>query len=846
MIKIVDFMCENLDREIVTDKPKPRFRFSYSGDGELEYAHINVNGATFSAEHGKYTEYAGAALEPFTEYTARLDIKGVNGETDSREIKFRTGRMTVPWSGKWITDGSYVFKEKRVSPKPMLFRKAFACGKEVAHAELYATALGIYELTLNGKKVGDEYFAPGFTAYKTNLYYQVYDITEMLDSRNELFAEVAGGWAVGSFVFTRKNRITADRQALLLEVRVTYSDGTREVIATDGSWDVSESGRLSAADLYDGEIYDARVDHANIEYKKATVEKIKISPSITARTGLPVKRHERFEPIEIHEAGGATVYDFGQNFAGVVHFKVNGKAGQKITIRHAEILNADGTLNTVFLRSAKAAVEYTCRDGEQEYSPRFTYMGFRYASVEGVSRDDIEICAYAVYSDLDAVGTFECSNDLINKLNQNIIWGAKSNLVEIPTDCPQRDERMGWTGDIAMFAPTACYNFDMSRFLDKWLCDMRAEQLKTGGIRNTVPIQGYGFPATMPAMAMDFWGDAVILVPYAEYMARGDTELLRTMYPAMKKYVKACKFWAGLFGLGNRRYIWHTPAILHFGDWVSPDAPKMSQWQKRSKWTATASLYNTSSTLAEIAEILGEAEDAEYYKKLSKKVAKAYSAVFTDGNGKLKTEFQTAYVLPIRFGMFDGEVKANAADNLVRLVENNNYCIATGIPGTPYVLFALADNGHAETAYKMLMNTKCPSWLYEVKAGATTVWERWDGLNEDGVCEIANDGTGGMVSYNHYVFGSVGSFLYRRMLGIEPTSGGYKTFDVKPVLGGDITFARGSVVTPYGKIAVDWNIDDNKFSINVEVPNGTECDLTLPDGKSEVLTAGSHTAECIV
>lgn len=843
MFKIIEFYCENLKSGCVTDKPDPAFRYACEGDGDIASVVITVNGEKLTAD-GLYTQYYGKPLAPFTRYTARLDVANTLGEQASAELEFSTGRMDTPWSAKWITDGGYKFKEKRVSPKPMVFRKKFDCQKKVTEAKVMLTALGIYELTLNGKKVGEDYFAPGFTAYKTNLYYQTYDVTDMLGDSNELIAEVAGGWAVGSYVFTRKNRITADRQALLLELELTFEDGSQQTVCSDESWEVSTDGRVKEADLYDGEVYDARVALSDIPYKKASLEKVKISPKLCAGVGPMVKRHECFVPTFVGEAGGELIYDFGQNFAGVVELKINGRDGQKITVRHAEILNADGSLNTAFLRSAKARIEYTCRDGEQVYSPRFTYMGFRYIGVKGIEQNDVDIKAYALYSDMPATGEFECSDAAVNKLNSNIIWGAKSNFVDIPTDCPQRDERMGWTGDIALFAPTACYNFDMSRFLDKWLKDMRAEQLRTGGLHNTVPSQGYGFPATMPTMAVDFWGDACILVPYAEYLARGDVRVLAEMYPAMKKYVKACKFWAGLFSLGKHRYIWHTPSMLHFGDWVSPDVPKMSQWQKRSKWTATASLKNSATTLAEIARILGHDEDAKKYDKLAKKVSDAYISVFTDKKGKLKNEFQTAYVLPLAFNMFDGESRAAALNNLVQLIEGNGYKIATGFPGTPYILFALADNGRADVAYKMLFNPDCPSWLHEVNAGATTVWERWDGLNKDGICEIANDGTGGMVSFNHYAFGAVGSFLYRRTLGIDPIDGGYKRFKVKPIPGGGLTYARGSVDTPYGKAAVDWKISGNDFDITVKVPFGTVCELELPDGSKHTLSAGEYSHTC--
>ena len=470
-------------------------------------------------------------------------------------------------------------------------------------------------------------------------------------------------------------------------------------------------------------------------------------------------------------------------------------------------------------------------------------MGFRYISVEGIRQEDIEVTALTLYSDIKEIGNFICSDERINRLQRNILWSSKSNFVEIPTDCPQRDERMGWTGDIAVFAPTACFNFDIGRFIKKWLTDVKAEQLPTGGIPNTVPAQGYGFPATMPSMAIDWWGDACVLVPWAQYMAAGDEQVLRDMYPVMKKYVKACRFWAG-FGIGRHRYIWNTPSVLHFGDWVAPDVPKMSQWQKRSKWTATASLYNTSRLTAMTADILGEKEDAKYFNQLSERVADAYISVFTDGNGKMKEEFQTAYVLPLWFKMFPENVQKKAAENLAELVKASDYCIGTGFPGTPYILFALADNGQEDTAFKMLTNTKCPSWLYEVKSGATTIWERWGGLDGNGECPISDDGTDMMISYNHYASGAVGAFLYERVAGIEAIEPGYRTFRIRPLAGGGITYARGTTVTPYGRIVSDWKIADGTFYLDIEVPVGTKCAVTMPDGRTSEYGSGNYHLSC--
>lgn len=844
MLEITRLTVEHLTADCVTDCPAPHIAFAVRSDrngAQLTDAELTVGdwSAKVTGDGQTGTTYKGPALLPFTTYSVQLAAKDDAGETAAASMTFETGRMETPWKGQWITDGDYHFTEAKVSPVPMVFRREITTDKPIARARLYATAMGIYEVELNGKKLGDRYFAPGFTSYKSYLQYQTYDVTPFMTGHDTLTATVAGGWAVGSFVFTRKNRVTADRQALLAELRIEYEDGSVEVIGTDSSWQVTEDSPVRMADIYDGETYDATKETTG--WHNAAPETLKITPAITAEYGAPVRAHEVMRPMAITTAkDGEVIYDFGQNFAGVIHMKLNGKAGQVITVRHAEILNPDGTLNTTFLRTAKATATYICRDGEQEYSPRFSYMGFRYAGVKGIDPKELEIEAVALYSDVAQHGGFHCSDEMLNKLQSNITWSAKSNFVDIPTDCPQRDERMGWTGDINVFAPTALYNFELSRFLEKWLRDVKAEQLPTGGLPNTVPVQGYGFPATMPEMAVDWWGDACVNVPWALYEATGNVDILRAMYPTMQKYVKACRFWAG-FGIGKHRYIWHTPAVLHFGDWVAPDVPKMSQWQGRSKYTATASLCNTSGRLAKIARLLGKDEDAAQYETLSAKVADAYCSILTDGSGKAKDEFQTAYVLPLYLNMFPENVKAKAAENLVKLVEKNDYKIGTGFPGTPYILFALADSGHADTAFKMLLNTQCPSWLYEVRVGATTVWERWDGLDENGECPIGDDGTDQMISYNHYASGAVGAFLYRRVLGVEPVLPGYKLFKFAPLVGGGLTEADGTVGTPYGEIKAAWHIENGEMTAEITVPMGTACTVTLPGGVEQNLSSGSYT-----
>ena len=851
MLTVGRLAVENVTEGCVTDSAHPLFTFNLDSDCQddrMESATLKVNSWVGNPGDDMSIRYGGPDLKPFTSYNLDLNVRDTLGQSAFAVAQFETGRMGTPWQAKWITDGTYRFHEKKVSPSPMVFRRVCSLKEgKVIRARLYATALGIYDFTINGKEVSDRYFAPGFTSYASKLQYQTYDVTNLLTGggQKEITAVVAGGWAVGSFSFTRKNRISADRQALLAELRIEFEDGTSQIIGTDRDWSVTLNGPCRMADLYDGETYDARIDlsesQMGLDWHPAAIEKPKIHPLLVADYGSPVRPHEVLKPISVSRlSSNELVYDMGQNFAGVVRLTIDGKEGQIIKVRHSEILNPDGSLNTRFLRTAKATLTYICRQGRQIYSPRFTYMGFRYVSVSGISADRIQVEGLALYSDMPVTGDFSCSEPRLNRLQSNIVWGAKSNLMDIPTDCPQRDERMGWTGDIAVFAPTACYNFDMSRFLDKWLKDVADEQARTGGIPNTVPAQGFGFPDTMPTMAVDWWGDACVLVPWAEYQARGNIDLLERMYPVMQRYVRACRFWAGLWGIGKRRYIWHTPAVVHFGDWVAPDLPKMSQWQARSPWTATASLNNTSRTLAKVARELGKDREAQEYDLLADKVADAYISVFTDGRGHLKKEFQTAYVLPLYLHMFKGEERKEAAARLAELVKENGYRIGTGFPGTPYILFALADNGQVDAAYRMLLNDTCPSWLYEVKMGATTIWERWDGLDESGQCPIGDDGTDLMISYNHYASGAVGDFLYRRVLGIEMIDPGYRIFRFKPIIHSSLNWAKGHVQTPYGTISASWKVEDSLLDVRVHVPIGTRCRLELQGGQTQDLCPGDH------
>ena len=830
MLRIAEIRTENAPR-CVTDRRHPAFGFSLESDREgaaLEHAVIRVNGWETETTEQTGVVYGGEKLQPFTEYTVSVEAWDNFGEHAAAEGSFATGRLGTPWKAGWITDASGTFPEK-TSPPPFTFRRGFSCPGRVKKAWVTSTALGIYELRINGRKAGEDYFAPGLTSYPHILQYQVYDVTGLLEEKNELEAVVGCGWAAGRFTYDSVSAITCDRQAFLMELFVEYEDGARDRIVTDSRWEVTRGGNYRFGDFYDGEIYDAGVKAEEIVWKRADPVKPKVCPRLAAGYGAAVKAHEILSPVNVFTAeSGERIYDFGQNFAGVISLKIHGaKEGQKIVVRHAEALEK-GELWTVNLRSAKARAVYICREGDQEYSPRLTYMGFRYAGIRGIEEEQVEVRGIALYSDLEAIGKFSCSNGDLNRLFSNVVWSAKSNFVDIPTDCPQRDERLGWTGDIALFAPTACRLFDMSRFLDKWLLDMRLEQGAGGGVPFVIPKQG----SKTPTVATACWGDSCILVPWALYQASGDLAVLRRQYPAMKKFMRAAKRWAGFLAVGrDRRRIWKW--LFGFGDWCAPYGG-VKDWLARGQWVSTAYWAHSCDLMARIAELLGFLEDSRRYRKLFDEIRAAYRKIFTDGRGRLKEEFQTGYVLPLAFHMVEGREREAMTENLCRLIREAGGHLNTGFPGTPWILFALADSGRTEEAYRLLLQDTPPSWLYQVKAGGTTTWEQWDVYEADGTLKEA--------SLNHYAYGAVAEFFFRGICGLEPLEGGYRKFAVKPLIGGGLTEARCEEKTPYGNIRVEWRLEQEtgEMHLTIEVPVSTECEAVLPDGTARILGSGRH------
>lgn len=857
MFEIKEIRIDGLTENIITDNARPRFSVKAESSRQNDrcdaWQIIVVCQDKTLWNSGKQTgdalhiPYQGRPLMPEMEYKVSVKLWNTGGECAEEKASFRTGLMGTDWRGKWITHPTFSCG-KKVNPPAFAFRKKITVQKEIRSAFVYVTALGVYTLEVNGNPVGQDVLAPGYTSYKNQIQYQVYSVGKLLPQGKKtavLQATVAGGWAVATFGPLGTGQHAGKKQALLLELHLEYSDGSKEVIGTDESWRVTSEGPVRETSIYDGEVYDARIGLCGAAAKESFVKclVLKKSPTeeLTATYGLLPQRIARKEPISERKGKKGWIFDFGQNFSGVIVLRLKGKAGQKLMVRHAEVL-IDGELFTQPLRTAKARVEYICRDGLQEYTPRYTYMGFRYAEVCGIERENFEIQADVISSIREVAGAFSCSNPDITRLQENIKWGGLSNFVDIPTDCPQRDERLGWTGDIAVFASTACFNFRMDRFLKKWLKDMRSEQGKHGGIPFVVPNEMF------VRIASAGWGDSCVMVPWALYMDTGDISVIEDNFDMVARYLKQVEKMAHRFSLGDKQYVWDWG--FSFGDWLTYGETQL-QWMKKRPWVSTAYYANSCGIAAKMAKLLGREQESRQYTLLRRDIIRAYRKYFTDGKGTIRDGFQTAYVCPMYFDMVEGREKKQYARNLAALVEAADNHLTTGFLGTPYLLFALSDSGYADRAYEVLLQDTCPSWLYEVKAGATTIWERWDALRPDGTVNLGEGNVkdisdsnvnlgGGMVSFNHYANGAVGDWLYRRMAGIEAMDAGYKTVKIQPVIGGDITWVECAKETPYGKLEVRWERKEGLFVMNVKIPFAVTAEITTPDGITRRAGSGEY------
>ncbi|MBQ4047980.1 MAG: family 78 glycoside hydrolase catalytic domain [Clostridia bacterium] len=702
------------------------------------------------------------------------------------------------WTAKWIVPATPM---EDVCPE---FYKAFSA-KTVRKATLTVTAIGVYEAKLNGKRISNYVLAPGWTSFKTRLQYQTYDVTELVGGENELTILVGRGWHRGPWGSIRP----LPPAGLLAELTIESADGTVTTIATDESWQVRESF-VRRSELYNGEWADARVENAPLQ---PVVLFEKSMDNLIPQEGEIICEQERIRPRRIFQTPkGETVVDFGQEVTGYVEFTVTAKAGEQVSISHAEVLDKEGNFYTENYRSAKARLEYVCRDGVQTYKPHLTFFGFRYIRLDafpGTPKLD-DFTAILVSSELKRTGKMRCGHVMLNRLYENVTWGQRGNFLDIPTDCPQRDERLGWTGDVQVFVKTACYNYDVNKFFQKWLGDLAADQLESGAVPNFIPAIGEkGCSAA--------WGDVAVIVPWQLYLSYGNKDVLARQMESMKAWVRY---------IGNDTkdpYLWTGHG--HFGDWLGLDAPVGSyKGSTREDFIASAFYAHCAGLLAKVSEILGE--DPAEFRDLREKIVAKFRATYPE------YQTQTECVLALVFALTP-DPAATAAE-LAKRVTDCGTALQTGFVGTPYILYALSQNGYADLAYDLLLREAYPSWLYPIKKGATTVWEHWDGIMENGDFWSAD-----MNSFNHYAYGSVMGWVYEEAAGIRPleTAPGYERVAIAPKPDARLGWLEASVETAYGTVFSGWYYETEGLRYEIRTP--VEAEVTI-NGETKTLAPGSY------
>jgi len=773
----------------------------------------------------------------------RLQVRvwGTDGsESNWSELYHIEAGLLQPedWNAQFISPNWEEDKSKS-NPAPYL-RREFVLRQGIQSARLYITALGLYEAQINGKVVGDQVFSPGWTVYDQHLRYQTFDVTELLkEGSNALGAILGDGWFRGRFGFGggQRNHYGEDL-ALLAQLEIQYTDGASEVILTDDSqeWRAA-TGPILMDSIYDGESYDARLEHPGWSapgFDDSNWNVVHIiewnMKALKAPLGPPVRRIEKIKPVSISQSpSGKTLVDFGQNLVGRLSIRVRGSAGHTVILRHAEVLE-NGELGTRPLRFAEATDRYTLEgEGVETWEPRFTFHGFRYVEVNNwpneLSLDDLT--AVVIHSDMERTGWFESSDLLLNQLHQNVVWGMRGNFLDVPTDCPQRDERLGWTGDLEVFSPTACFLYDASSFLQSWLVDLAIEQRKAGGVVPQV------VPMIIPGQAMGgaAWADAATVVPWVLYQRFGDAQILADQFESM------CAWVDHVTSVAGENLLWDTG--FQYGDWLDPTAPPDNPGQARTDKAIVASAYFAYSAdlVAKAAAVLGDIDAQKKYQLLADEVRAAFAREFVTPAGRLMSDAETAYALALVFYLLPTpEQRQRAGERLVELVRDSGYHIRTGFVGTPLICDALCDTGHYATAYHLLMQQECPSWLYPVTMGATTIWERWDSMLPDGSINA-----GEMTSFNHYALGAVADWMHRTIGGLAPAEPGYRRLEIRPRPGGGLTHARVRHLTPYGMAECGWEIQDDNLILEVVIPPNTTAFVWLPGLDNAPIEVGSGT-----
>ena len=742
-------------------------------------------------------------------------------------------------TAKWIASPEGDYQGVRV------FGHAFRPEKAIKKATLYASAMGVYVPFLNGERIGKGVLAPGWTSYKSRVQYQGYDVTALLtDGENRVEIGVGRGWAVGFIGHVDTDHAFADHPSAIAWLDVLYTDGSKETLVTDESWDVSTC-EVTFAEIYHGETIDMTAEKQLIGKAVLADVKTKLIPLV----GPEILEYERLAPVEIiHTPKGETVIDFGQNMTGYVQVSVKAPKGSRIVLHHAEVLDKDGNFYNENYRSARNEMTYICSGNDDVFKPAYSFQGFRYIRVAEYPFDTVDanaVRAIAVHSEMKRTGRFSCGNEKINQLYHNIVWGQKSNYLDVPTDCPQRDERLGWTGDAQVFCRTGAINFDVEKFFEKWLGDVALEQKPDGCVMGIVP----DCMPTHSTRRSAAWGDVACVAPWQMYLAYGNKKNLRKCFPMMKKWVNYQR------SAGPEEYLWLGG--YHYGDWLAMDAGEDSYVGATSTDLIGSAYYAYSTKLVvQAGEALGE--NVDEYRELYKKVRAAFRSYFME-NGMTKEQYpltetppngrtkvidqlrrgvtQTAIVLILYFGLYEEDERAALAAKLVELIRANDNRMTTGFVGTPYILHALSENGYADVAYELLMQEKNPSWLYSVCHGATTMWEHWNSLKEDGSFWSTK-----MNSFNHYAYGAVYDWIFGVAAGVQPVkeAPAYREIKLAPQPNKCLGFIDASIDSRNGTVRSHWYYKGDVVYYEFEIPAGVTAHLTLPSGFTATLGAGIH------
>ncbi len=711
-------------------------------------------------------------------------------------------------------NSSWIIHPNNKLYEPVRFSKEFTVNKEIKRATLNITSLGCYYPVLNGERVGDFILAPGFTSRK-RVQYQTYDITKMLKDNNTLEVTVSEGWYKGKINFGTDEGGPEKKKALIAELVLSYKDGTKEAVVTNDSW-LAAKDKLRMAELYDGEIVDMTFMDLGVNAQILDHDK----KMIVKQQGVYVKEQESIKPIAVFKApNGDTLVDFGQNLTGYFEFEVIAKAGDRVEFTVCEVLDKDGNFYNENYRDAKARFEYICQEGYNKYKPVLAFWGFRYIRVDSFPEkiNENSIRAIVVHSDIERTGYLESSDPMLNKLFSNIIWGQRGNFLDVPTDCPQRDERQGWTGDATVFCKTASYNYDVERFFEKWLTDMRLDQGKSGYIPNIIPKTICWDWSTVETSGA-VWGDSATIIPYQMYLTYGNKNILKKHYSCM------CKYIGYITKSTKTKYLW--TGCDQFGDWLGLDAPAGS-YRGSSNEDFIASVFYAHSVgiVCKVGKLLGK--DVEKYERLRDNIRAKINEAFKE----YKT--QTECVLALYFDV--AEDKATVARQLANMIVENGKRLKTGFVGTPYLLHALSQNGYGELAYDLLLQDEFPSWLYSVKCGATTIWEHWDGKNEKGEFWSKN-----MNSFNHYAYGSVADWVYEVACGIKPVEEkpGFEEIVISPLPTDKIDSLSAKIKTRYGTVSSGWYHENGKIRYKITTP--VRATVTI-DGEEHIVKKGTYT-----